>query len=520
MKTERNAPKLKDVAALAGVSIATVSNVINETRRVSPATRARVERAASQLGFTPRSTAYREFILRGRGRAARPEALPPPARPEAGRTPRHAAHEAQQAAAVPNTQTSQNRNAAEFSGPARPARMLLKLLRASQPVSRAELARRLGVNRSTVTDAFKPLVASGVVLEEAPQHADPASRQLGRPPAGLAFNGARDLFVGVSLGVFRTQVGAADLGGQTLAVEEFDTPREPAEALRLVRASVARLRRKSASGRELRAIGVSVPGPVDAERQRLLYAPHLGWHDLAVADRLRFNDSGGAKTKGEAVPVIVENDATAAAVCEAKVRLRAAESLPPNNFVLVRSGSGIGVGLVLGGEVYRGTGEGAGLAGEFGHMTIVAGGKPCVCGNRGCWEMYASALSAALLYAGERTEVAGVRPPAYAEVVARAEGGEARARRTLERVGEYLGIGIANVIVGLGVPRVVVSGRITLGWRFISGPLRAAVAQGMAGKITGWSNGWSIEPGDLAGATLGGALEVAVDEFLTSRLAL
>src|ERR1043166_8004881 len=115
-------------------------------------------------------------------------------------------------------------------------------------------------------------------------------------------------------------------------------------------------------------------------------------------------------------------------------------------------------------------------------MTIVAGGKPCVCGNRGCWEMYASALSAALLYAGERTEVAGVRPPAYAEVVARAEGGEARARRTLERVGEYLGIGIANVIVGLGVPRVVVSGRITLGrrctlgWRFIRGPLRAAGA--------------------------------------------
>jgi predicted NBD/HSP70 family sugar kinase len=151
-------------------------------------------------------------------------------------------------------------------------------------------------------------------------------------------------------------------------------------------------------------------------------------------------------------------------------------------------------------------------------MTIVAGGKPCVCGNRGCWERYASASSAAALYAGERAQFGGAAAPSYAEVVARAEAGEVRAQRTLERVGEYLGIGIANVIVGLGMPRVVVSGRIVYGWRFISEPLRSAVAQGMAGRITAWSTGWSIEPGDLAGAALGGAMEVAVDEFVTSRL--
>ena len=72
------------------------------------------------------------------------------------------------------------------------------------------------------------------------------------------------------------------------------------------------------------------------------------------------------------------------------------------NFILVRSGTGIGVGLVIGSEVYRGTGPGRGIAGEFGHMTIVAGGKQCVCGNRGCWEKYASAASAASLYMGDR----------------------------------------------------------------------------------------------------------------------
>src|SRR5205085_11639909 len=100
--------------------------------------------------------------------------------------------------------------------------------------------------------------------------------------------------------------------------------------------------------------------------------------------------------------IVVENDATAAAMYEARVRIRTSSDGLLSNFILVRSGTGIGVGLVIGSEVYRGTGISRGIAGEFGHMTIVAGGKPCVCGNRGCWEKYASASSAASLYLGDR----------------------------------------------------------------------------------------------------------------------
>jgi predicted NBD/HSP70 family sugar kinase len=195
---------------------------------------------------------------------------------------------------------------------------------------------------------------------------------------------------------------------------------------------------------------------------------------------------------------------------EARLRLRDASEAPPSNFALVRSGTGIGVGLVLGGEVYRGTGGGEGLAGEFGHMTIVAGGKQCRCGNRGCWAVYASASAASSLYAGDRAQLGGQTPPRFVEIVARAEGGELRARRTLEQLGEYLGIGIANVITGLGVSRVIVSGRLVYGWKLIRGPLREAVGQSMAGRISGWS----VEPGEPTGAGLGGAVEVAADEFL------
>jgi predicted NBD/HSP70 family sugar kinase len=402
-------------------------------------------------------------------------------------------------------------HAHESQSPAKATVMLLRLLRAAQPISRAELARRVGVNRSTVTDAFKQMIAAGVVREEPLQQPAPGgSRALGRPALALSFNDGYGYFVGVNVGVRRSTVGLATLTGRVFAEEEFETPADPSDALARMRTAVTNLCRQAARGRTLRAIGVSVPGPADAARERIVYAPHLGWLDVDVADALRFDANGAPSLAGERVRVVVENDATAAALYELRLRLGRDESERLDDFVLVRSGTGLGVGLVLGGEVFRGDAVGEGLAGEFGHMTIVAGGKQCRCGNRGCWEMYASASAASSLYAGDRAQLGGQAPPRFVDIVARAEGGELRAQRTLERLGEYLGIGIANVITGLGVSRVIVSGRLVYGWKFIKGPLREAVGQSMAGRISGWS----VEPGEPTGAGLGGAVEVAADEYL------
>jgi predicted NBD/HSP70 family sugar kinase len=398
--------------------------------------------------------------------------------------------------------------------PAKATVMLLRLLRAAQPISRAELARRVGVNRSTVTDAFKQLIAAGVVREEPTQQPAPgAIRALGRPALALSYDDEYGYFVGVNVGVRRSTVGLATLTGRVFAEEEFDTPAEPADALALIREVVGRLCQQ-AQGRRLRVIGVSVPGLSDAARERIVYAPHLGWQGVDVAGALRLDAEGGECLAGDSVRVVVENDATAAALYELRLRLGRDESERLDDFVLVRSGTGLGVGLVLGGEVFRGDAVGEGLAGEFGHMTIVAGGKPCVCGNRGCWERYASAPAAASLYVGERVQLGGQAAPRFVEIVARAEGGELRAQRTLERVGEYLGIGIGNVITGLGVTRVIVSGRLVYGWQFMREQVNNAVALSMAGRL----RGWSIEPGEATGAGLGGALEVAAEGFITSGL--
>jgi predicted NBD/HSP70 family sugar kinase len=494
------------VAALAGVSTATVSHVINETRRTKPETRARVERAIEQLGFVP-NAAGRALAMRkvtGGAEARRAGA----GFKSSERATRSVEGSAIAVADAPEVESGALTNAQTTPSSVGAARMILRLVRAAQPLPRVEIARRLGVNRSTVTEVVKPLTTSGVLREEPEAMPVGASRPSGRPPVALSYGDLNEFFVGVSIGVRHTQIGIATLDGETLEEEGFETPGDLQEALARIRSSIKRLCAK-VPGRELKVIGVSVPGPTDAERRRMLYAPHLGWRDVDVAGALSLRPCGG--DDASAPVVVVENDATAAAMYETRLRLRDGAEGPLSNFALVRSGTGIGVGLVLGGEVYRGTGEGEGLAGEFGHMTIVAGGKQCRCGNRGCWEMYASASAASSLYMGDRVQLGGQAAPRYIEIVARAESGELRARRTLERLGEYLGIGIANVITGLGVSRVIVSGRLVYGWKFIREPLQEAVGQSMAGKLSDWS----VEPGEASGAGLGGALEVAADEFLS-----
>ena len=250
---------------------------------------------------------------------------------------------------------------ARSAGTATKGDQLLRLIRASQPVTRTELAERLGVDKSTVTETIKPLVSSGMLLEEAMN-----GGSQGRKRRVLSFAPSNDYFVGINLGVRHTQVGATSLNGDIVDESDFETPKSADSALRIVRERIAAIT-SSRNGRLPNVIGVSVPGMTDANRTGLLFAPNLSWRNLDIASSLTTNN----ETK-----VVVENDATAAAMFEARVRIRDSETGLMSNFILVRSGTGIGVGLVIGSEVYCGSGVGRGVVGEFGLMTIVAGGKP------------------------------------------------------------------------------------------------------------------------------------------------
>lgn len=494
-------PTLNDVARLAGVSTATVSHVINKTKRVRPATTERVQSAITDLNFVPNPIGR----LLALGKISDSSLATVNASTESGRLAVHASSKTESArlVALPSQKDERLKSISGVSNETTHA--MLRMVRAAQPISRADLARRLEVHRSTITEIVKPLLASGLLREAQPEQ---VRARVGRPPSGLSLRDGSTFFVGVNIGVRRCQVGAALVDGRTLGEESFDTPSDPEVALSQVRSTVERLR-ASLSDRTLTAIGISVPGPTDAERTRLLFAPHLGWREVAVAKALRIADPSRLNRE---IPVIVENDATAAAIYERRRLLRNSKNGDLSDFVLVRVGTGIGVGVVIGGEVYRRNGAEGGLPGEFGHMTIVAGGKSCVCGNRGCWERYASAASAASLYAGERLHARDGSPVRFVDIVARAEAGETRAQVTLQRIGDYLGIGIGNIISGLGIPRIVVSGRMVFGWKFIEGSLREAVARSMVGQLAHWS----IESGEPTGAGLGGALEVVIEQHFAN----
>lgn len=375
--------------------------------------------------------------------------------------------------------------------------LLLRMIRAAQPITRTEIARRLEIDKSTVTENVKPLIAAGLIREETRENFD--SRRKARV---LSFVDDQDYFIGLNLGVRRSQVGLVVLNGEVSDEMDFETPSTAGLALRMARERIQKIY-KNNPDRRLRVIGVSVPGMTDSARRELVYAPNLGWKNVAIAEALQVN---------ETVKVVVENDSTAAAMYEARVKIRRTDEGLMTNFILVRSGTGIGVGLVIGGEVFRGGGTGTGIAGEFGHMTIVAGGKPCVCGNRGCWEKYASAASAAALFLGDRPPGRGESAPRFVEIVSKAENGEVRSRRTLEKIGDYLGIGIANVIMGVGIHRVIISGRLVYGWNFIKDPMNEAIRRSIIGQL----KGWSVEAGEPVGSAIGGALEVAVEEFLST----
>lgn len=377
--------------------------------------------------------------------------------------------------------------------------LLLRLIRAAQPITRTEIANRLEIDKSTVTDNVKPLISAGILREETLE-----AKGQGRKPRVLSFVDDRDYFIGVNLGVRTSQVGLTTFKGGIFDEDDFTTPGDAKAALGMARERIENLIAANPE-RRLRVIGVSVPGMTDTARENLVYAPNLGWRDIAIADALRVDKN---------VKVVVENDSTAAAMYEARMKIRNSNDGLMTNFILVRSGTGIGVGLVIGSEVYRGSGVGRGIAGEFGHMTIVAGGKSCVCGNRGCWEKYASAASAASLYLGDRPLRPNETMPRFVEIVSKAENGEIRAKKSLEKIGDYLGIGIANVIMGVGIPRVIISGRLVYGWKFIKEPLYQAIGRSIIGK----TEGWSVEAGEPQGAALGGALEVAVEEYLTHGL--
>lgn len=345
--------------------------------------------------------------------------------------------------------------------------IVLNLVRDHQPISRADLARRMDIGRGMVTSLVDELLGEGSIYEGATVDAP-----RGRRPQMLYVRTRDRLVVGVDVRFSRTYLMLADFGGHPVAQESFETLVDPAALVEALATRVRRLLEAHGALAQCEGIGLVVPGMVDQRTGRVLNAPQLGWRDVDVRDLL-----AAATT----LPVQIENAPLACAQAQMWLGQRggAAGGTIPRNFAYLTVSDGVGVGVVVDGQVVRGHGF---TAGEFGHVPLSLDGPHCLCGARGCLEAYTSNLATLSRYLGHALSPSRTRALLHAsgltiaDVIARARAGDARARAAIDETARYLGAGVATIVNALNPAQIFVGGEVTAVWDWVAPAVREALA--------------------------------------------
>jgi predicted NBD/HSP70 family sugar kinase len=332
--------------------------------------------------------------------------------------------------------------------------IVLNLIRKRQPISRADLARVSGLQRSTVSLITEQLIREKWVIS------GPIGRlPRGRRPTFLQLNDRRAIMV-VDLRPTITTLAISDPNGRFLSQQEIPTPADPATASTQLAEKVREMI-SSRRGLVFEGIGVSVPGRFDEKRQRILFAPNLKWSEFDSFD-LR-----GPLEKSTGLLVEMENAANACALAEVWF----GQGERARDIVVVTISEGVGVGVISNGQVVRGLN---GMAGEFGHVSLDLNGPQCGCGARGCWEVYASNW-AALRYYNESS--AASNSLSFRHLLSRAESGDELALRALERMAQAIGRGMRMIVAGMSPEEIVFVGEFTKLWDRVGPVIEEAVGK-------------------------------------------
>ena len=341
----------------------------------------------------------------------------------------------------------------------------LNLIRAHQPISRADLARLMNVRRGVASLLVSELLSESLIFEGALGEA--VGR--GRRPTFLYIDSRERCVVGVDIRASRTYVMVTDLMGKQLgAVSSFQTNKDvnvlTQELARRIKQTLADYKEVGACG----GVGVVVPGMVDPALGRVLHAPTLGWRDVSLRDPL-------AAALG--MPVHIENSGKACAL--AQLWATRSDVVASASSVFVSVSDGVGTGVVVNGELLRGRHN---TAGEFGHVPLSIDGPRCSCGATGCWEAYVSNLATLSRYFGR--DLANAQPRdaetvsfTVEDLIARARAGDAKALAAINSTARYLGLGLASIINSLDPARIYIGGEITTAWSLIEPIVRGALRE-------------------------------------------
>ena len=335
-------------------------------------------------------------------------------------------------------------------------RIILKLIRDKQPISRADLARQSGLQRSTVSLITEELIEDRWVVE-----GSTGRLPRGRRPTLLLLNQRRKIIC-IDIRPTRTFIGVSDVNGVFSFQESISTASDPERTLRQM---IGRLRPilKTRTEDPFEGIGISLPGRVDDTTQQLIFAPNLKWPAIDLKTRIE-RETG--------LEVAVENAANACALAE----IWFSRTNTIRNLVTVTVSEGIGTGIVADGRLLRGAN---GMAGELGHFPLQPDGPQCGCGKRGCWEVLASDQAAIRYYFESAARNSRVRQPdlEFKALLSLADQGDSLAIKALDKMAVQLARGVRMIIAGLDPEAILFVGEFTAAWGRFEPRIKAEVAQ-------------------------------------------
>lgn len=380
-------------------------------------------------------------------------------------------------------------------------RIVLNFLRKYQPVSRADLARYSGLQCSTVSLIIEELIAEHWVTEGAL-----SDLPRGRKPRVLHFNTERKRIVGVDVRPTHTMIGVADLAGRFVSQEVITTLADPEVFIQTL---CGRLRALLADqSYDYAGLGVSLPGRIDLRANRLAFAPNLGWRNVDFQTPLE---------EATGLPVTLECAPNACALAEIWFGRHAQDV---QDMVALAVSEGCGAGIIMNSQLASGP---TGMAGEYGHVSVDQNGLPCRCGNKGCWEVYASNRAAVRYYgeslAAEKGEQKGkghapAAEPDFETILRLAETGDRHADHALRTMAHHLGVGIAMITTALAPSLIVVVGEITRAWERVGPVIEETVSK----RVQSHLPTRIVATDDMVHPRLRGAVAVVLHKHLGAPL--
>ena len=320
--------------------------------------------------------------------------------------------------------------------------LVFNLIRTHQPLSRADVARLSGLQRSTVSLIVEILIRERWILE-----GSTGRLPRGRRPTFLHLNDQRAV-VALDIHTSQTTIAVVDMGGKILAQNIVTLPEDPGKAVVTIIREVKKV--LANNGRSFDGIGISVPGRPEPNPAHPIFMPRIKWSVLNLQTRLQ---------RATGLRVKMENVANGCVLSEVWF----GDSDGVHDLVVVNVSDGIGAGIFVNGRILRGK---DGMAGEFGHIQIESDGPPCACGGTGCWESFASNRAGLRYY----QELSG-KPmlPTFDSLLRLAQAGDAIAISAIEKMSQYLGRGLRMIAAAIAPTEIVVVGEITNAW-YLFGP--------------------------------------------------